>query len=73
MIPRLYALKLRFRLREGFLKMVDDGYSTVRLPKSLLDEVDKLKGKRGFTGRSDVIKQAVREYLDECYRRGIIQ
>jgi metal-responsive CopG/Arc/MetJ family transcriptional regulator len=53
--------------------MVDDGYSTVRLPKSLLDEVDKLKGKRGFTGRSDVIKQAVREYLDECYRRGIIQ
>jgi metal-responsive CopG/Arc/MetJ family transcriptional regulator len=50
-----------------------DNYGGVRLPKSLLDETKKLIGIRGFTSEAEVIKQALREYLDECYRRGIIQ
>jgi Arc/MetJ-type ribon-helix-helix transcriptional regulator len=50
-----------------------DEYSTVRLPKTLMDEVRKLVGVRGFTSSAEVVKQALREYLDECYRRGIIQ
>jgi Arc/MetJ-type ribon-helix-helix transcriptional regulator len=50
-----------------------DEYTTVRLPKELMDEVKKLVGIRGFRSSSEVVKQALREYLDECYRRGIIQ
>jgi Arc/MetJ-type ribon-helix-helix transcriptional regulator len=50
-----------------------DKYSTVRLPKTLMDEVKKLVGVRGFTSSAEVVKQALREYLDECYRRSIIQ
>jgi Arc/MetJ-type ribon-helix-helix transcriptional regulator len=50
-----------------------DNYSTVRLPKTLMDEVKKLVGVRGFTSSAEVVKQALREYLDECYRRGTIQ
>jgi Arc/MetJ-type ribon-helix-helix transcriptional regulator len=50
-----------------------DNYSTVRLPKTLMDEVKKLVGVRGFTSSAEVVKQALREYLDECYRRGVIQ
>jgi Arc/MetJ-type ribon-helix-helix transcriptional regulator len=49
-----------------------DNYGGVRLPKSILDEAKKLIG-RGFTSEAEVVKQALREYLDECYRRGIIQ
>jgi Arc/MetJ-type ribon-helix-helix transcriptional regulator len=50
-----------------------DEYTTVRLPKELMDEVKKLVGIRGFRSSSEVVKQALREYLDEFYRRGIIQ
>jgi Arc/MetJ-type ribon-helix-helix transcriptional regulator len=38
-----------------------------------MDEVKKLIGVRGFTSSAEVVKQALREYLDECYRRGTIQ
>ncbi len=47
-------------------------HETVRLPKSLLEETDQLIGKRGFGSRAEVVKQALREYLDDCYRRGVI-
>ncbi len=50
-----------------------DEYTTIRLPKELMVEVKKLVGIRGFRSSSEVVKQALREYLDECYRRGIIQ
>jgi len=50
-----------------------DEYTTVRLPKELMDEVRKLVGVPGFRSSSEVVKQALREYLDGCYRRGIIQ
>jgi Arc/MetJ-type ribon-helix-helix transcriptional regulator len=50
-----------------------DEYTTVRLPKELMDEVRKLVGIRGFRSSSEVVKQALWEYLDECYRRDIIQ
>ena len=50
-----------------------DKYATVRLPKGLLEEVRKLIGVRGFTSEAEVIKQALREYLGECYQRSIVQ
>ena len=49
-----------------------DEYTTVRLPKELMDEVRKLVGIRGFRSSAEVVKQALREYLDECYRKGVI-
>ena len=39
------------------------GYVTVKLPRDLLREVDKLVGTFGFRSRTEVIKQAVREYI----------
>jgi metal-responsive CopG/Arc/MetJ family transcriptional regulator len=34
-----------------------------------MDEVNKMIGARGFSSSSEVVKQALREYLDECYRK----
>ena len=48
-------------------------YTTIQLPKELVDEARKLIGVRGFKSTREIIKQALREYLDECYRRGFIQ
>ena len=39
------------------------GYVTVKLPRDLLREVDRLVGTFGFRSRTEVIKQAVREYI----------
>ena len=45
--------------------MVDDGYTTVRLPSKLIEEVDKLiaEGKWGFKTRAEFVKEAIRQYL----------
>lgn len=45
-------------------------YVTVRLPKSLVDEVDALVGRHGFTSRAEVVKEAVRSWLLEERDRG---
>jgi metal-responsive CopG/Arc/MetJ family transcriptional regulator len=37
---------------------------TVKLPKPLVDEIDKLVGKRGFQSRTDVASEAIRDFLD---------
>jgi Arc/MetJ-type ribon-helix-helix transcriptional regulator len=36
---------------------------TVKLPKELVEEMDKLQGKHGFRGRGEIAKQAIRELL----------
>lgn len=38
---------------------------TVKLPRDLVDEIDKLVGKRGWSSRTDVVSQALRDFLDE--------
>lgn len=41
----------------------EDDYVTVKIPKSLSDEIDKLVGTYGFKTRTEVVKEAVRRYL----------
>lgn len=38
-------------------------YTTVRIPKELADEVDKLVGTMGFRTRAEVVKEALRALL----------
>ena len=40
-----------------------DKYASVRIPKNLAEEVDRLIGKYGFTSRAEVVKEAVRRIL----------
>ena len=44
-----------------------DGYTTVRLPSELIDEIDDLikRRVRGYKSRSEFIKEAIRKSLDE--------
>jgi len=37
---------------------------TLKLPKNLVDEIDKLVGKKGFTSRTDVASEAIRNFLE---------
>ena len=39
-------------------------YVTFRLPRELVDEMDKLIGKRGFRSRAEIAKEAIRIFLD---------
>jgi Arc/MetJ-type ribon-helix-helix transcriptional regulator len=36
---------------------------TVKIPKELVDEMDKLKGKHGFRSRGEIAKEALRQFL----------
>lgn len=40
-------------------------YVFVKIPKSLLDEVDKAVGKHGYRSRAEFVKDAVRSLLRE--------
>jgi len=40
-------------------------YVFVKIPKSLLDEVDKAIGKHGYRSRTEFIKDAIRSLLRE--------
>ncbi len=44
-----------------------DNYTTVRLPKELIQEIDDIikRGFRGYKSRSEFIKEAIRRRLDE--------
>ena len=46
----------------------NDPYVIVKLPKELIDEVDKIVGSHGYKTRPEVIKDAVRAMLRE-YKR----
>jgi hypothetical protein len=45
--------------------MSTDQYTTVRLPKELMDEVDQIikRGVRGYKSRAELIKEAIRDKL----------
>ena len=40
-------------------------YSTVKVPKGLVEEIDKMMDKHGFRSRSEFVKEAVRSLLRE--------
>jgi len=40
-------------------------YSTVKVPKDLVDEIDKMMDKYGFRSRSEFVKEAIRSLLRE--------
>lgn len=44
-----------------------DDYTTVRLPKELMDEIDQIikRGVRGYKSRSEFIKEAIRKRFEE--------
>jgi metal-responsive CopG/Arc/MetJ family transcriptional regulator len=43
------------------------GYSTVRIPKELVDQIDAFLKKQslGYTSRAEVVKDAVRSFLEK--------
>ena len=43
----------------------EDDYVTVRIPKELSEEADKLIGKKGFKNKAEIVKTALRELLDQ--------
>ena len=44
-----------------------DDYTTVRLPKEIMDEIDQIikRGIRGYKSRSEFIKEAIRKRFEE--------
>jgi len=40
-----------------------ENYVTVRLPKDLADEMDKLIGTHGYRTRAEIAKEAIRKFL----------
>ena len=40
-------------------------YSTVKVPKDLVDEIDRMMDKHGFRSRSEFVKEAIRNLLLE--------
>ena len=44
---------------------MSNAYTTLRLPKDLIEKMDKLVGKFGFKSRAEVAKEAIRHLLQE--------
>ena len=42
----------------------EDDYVTVRIPKELSDEADKLIGKKGFRSKAEIVKEALRDLIE---------
>lgn len=40
-----------------------ENHITVKIPRELIREVDKLKGKHGFRSRGEITKEALRQFL----------
>jgi hypothetical protein len=45
----------------------EDGYTTVRIPKELSDEIEKLVGKKGFRSKAEIVKVAIRDFLNHYH------
>jgi Arc/MetJ-type ribon-helix-helix transcriptional regulator len=49
------------------VKMMDEEppatHVTIKLPKELVAEMDKLQGKHGFRSRGEIAKEAIRQFL----------
>jgi hypothetical protein len=70
-IPYVKDLVKRLRRDKGMRSAC--GYGEKVPTEAHFSQMKKRVGVRGFTSSAEVVKQALREYLDECYRRGIIQ
>ena len=48
-------------------RMTDSDWVTVKLPKELAAEIDRVRKRQnlGYTSRSELVKEAVRSYLAE--------
>jgi metal-responsive CopG/Arc/MetJ family transcriptional regulator len=46
-------------------KKQEDQHATIRVPKDLAIEVDKMIGKHGFRSRAEIAKEAIRHLLSE--------
>jgi len=42
-----------------------DNYVTVRIPAELAKEVDTLIGRKGYTSRAEIVKEAIRNFLEK--------
>jgi metal-responsive CopG/Arc/MetJ family transcriptional regulator len=40
-------------------------YVTIKLPRNLVDEIDKFVGKHGFVSRTEVVKEALRKLFQQ--------
>jgi metal-responsive CopG/Arc/MetJ family transcriptional regulator len=49
--------------------MTENDYVTVKIPRDLATEVDDLVGTHGFRSRGEVVKEALRKFLQQ-YRKG---
>jgi metal-responsive CopG/Arc/MetJ family transcriptional regulator len=45
--------------------MSHNEYTTIRIPKHLSKQIDFLIGKFGFTSRAEIVKQAIRNFLEK--------
>jgi metal-responsive CopG/Arc/MetJ family transcriptional regulator len=41
---------------------------TVKLPRDLVNHIDRFVGKRGWSSRTDVVSQAIRDFLEDQKR-----
>ncbi|MEM1989386.1 MAG: ribbon-helix-helix domain-containing protein [Candidatus Bathyarchaeia archaeon] len=41
-------------------------YVSISIPKSLAEEIDRLIGEYGYTSRAEIVKDAIRRYLNEA-------
>ena len=48
---------------------MDNKYVTIKLPRNLVDEIDKFVGKYGFVSRTEVVKEALRTFFQQ-YKGG---
>jgi metal-responsive CopG/Arc/MetJ family transcriptional regulator len=45
---------------------------TLKLPKTLVDQIDKIVGKQGYTSRTDVASEAIRDFLKKFQEENIV-
>ena len=43
--------------------MSEESHVTIKIPKDLVDEMDRLKGRHGFRSRGEIAKEAIRKLI----------
>ena len=43
--------------------MSEESHVTIKIPKDLVDEMDRLKGQHGFRSRGEIAKEAIRKLI----------
>jgi len=44
---------------------MDNKYVTIKLPRNIVDEIDKFVGTYGFVSRTEVVKEALRRLFQQ--------